>query len=114
MSLLRVESLGTAYGAIAVNRNISLSVGKGEIVTVLGANGAGKTTLMRAISGLLRSTAGSIRFEDADVTGQPADLMARRGVVMVPEGRRIFPGLTVQENLRLGAYFRSDYDEVGR
>ena len=114
MSLLRVESLGTAYGAITVNRNVSLSVGKGEIVTVLGANGAGKTTLMRAISGLLRSTAGSIRFEEADVTGQPADLMARRGVVMVPEGRRIFPGLTVQENLRLGAYFRSDYDEVGR
>jgi branched-chain amino acid transport system ATP-binding protein len=112
MNLLEVEHLRTAYGAVVVHRDISLIVDPHEIVTILGPNGAGKSTLLRAISGLLRPKNGTIRFDGNDVTGAPADRMANIGVVMVPEGRRIFPDLTVQENLRLGAYCRKDRDAV--
>jgi branched-chain amino acid transport system ATP-binding protein len=112
MTLLQVEHLRTAYGAVVVNRDVSLTVEGYEIVTILGPNGAGKSTLLRAISGLLRPKNGTIRFDGNDVTGVPADRMAAIGVVMVPEGRRIFPDLTVQENLRLGAYCRKDRDTI--
>ena len=112
MNLLEVEHLRTAYGAVVVHRDISLTVDQHEIVTILGPNGAGKSTLLRAISGLLPPKNGTIRFDGNDVTGVPADRMANIGVVMVPEGRRIFPDLTVQENLRLGAYCRKDRDAV--
>ncbi len=112
MTLLAVESLDTAYGPIVVNRAVSLTVGSGEIVAVLGPNGAGKTTLLRAISGLLRPKRGTIRLDGVAVTGAPADRMAKQGVVMVPEGRRIFAGMTVRENLRLGAYVRTDRDAI--
>ena len=108
MTLLQVDHLRTAYGAVIVNRDVSLTVEENEIVIILGPNGAGKSTLLRAISGLLRPKTGSIQFNSKDVTGVPADRMAALGVVMVPEGRRIFPDLTVQENLRLGAYCRKD------
>jgi branched-chain amino acid transport system ATP-binding protein len=112
MNLLEVEHLRTAYGAVVVHRDVSLIVDHHEIVTILGPNGAGKSTLLRAISGLLRPKNGAIRFDGNDVTGVPADRMANIGVVMVPEGRRIFPDLSVQENLRLGAYCRKDRDAV--
>jgi branched-chain amino acid transport system ATP-binding protein len=112
MTLLQVEHLRTAYGAVVVNRDVSLTVDQHEIVTILGPNGAGKSTLLRAISGLLRPKNGAIRFDGNDVTGAPADRMASMGVVMVPEGRHIFPDLTVQENLRLGAYCRRDRDAI--
>jgi branched-chain amino acid transport system ATP-binding protein len=112
MTLLQVEHLRTAYGAVVVNRDVSLTVDQREIVTILGPNGAGKSTLLRAISGLLRPKNGTIRFHGNDVTSTPADRRARMGVVMVPEGRRIFPDLTVQENLRLGAYCRQDRDAI--
>ncbi len=112
MTLLEAAHLKTAYGAVVVNRDVSLTVGEHEIVTILGANGAGKSTLLRAISGLLRPKAGTIRFDGKDVTGLPADRMAGLGVVMVPEARRIFADLTVEENLRLGAYCRKDRDAV--
>ena len=112
MSLLDIQHLHTAYGRIVVNRGISLSLEEGEIVSILGPNGAGKSTLLRAIAGLLKPTAGSIRFCGQDVAGQPADEMAKRGVVMVPEGRRIFASLSVRENLRLGSYTRKDRDAV--
>jgi branched-chain amino acid transport system ATP-binding protein len=108
MTLLQVEGVDTAYGAVSVNHGVSLTVGAGEIVTIIGPNGAGKTTILRAISGLLRPGAGRIRFDGEDVTGTPADRMAALGVVMSPEGRRIFADLTVRENLRLGAYVRRD------
>ena len=108
MTLLQADHLRTAYGPVIVNRDVSLTVEENEIVTILGPNGAGKSTLLRAISGLLRPKTGSIQFNGKDVTGLPADRMAALGVVMVPEGRRIFPDLTVQENLRLGAYCRHD------
>ena len=112
MTLLQVEHLRTAYGAVVVNRDVSLVIGQEEIVTILGPNGAGKSTLLRAISGLLRPKQGRILYNDRDVTGSPADQMVSLGVVMVPEGRRIFADLTVEENLRLGAYARRDQDAV--
>jgi branched-chain amino acid transport system ATP-binding protein len=108
MNLLQIEHLRTAYGAVVVNRDVSLTVNQGEIVTILGPNGAGKSTLLRAICGLLRPKRGTVHFESRDVTGWPADRTASLGIVMVPEGRRIFADLTVEENLRLGAYCRKD------
>ncbi|WP_158814078.1 ABC transporter ATP-binding protein [Methylocapsa sp. S129] len=112
MSLLEVANVDTAYGAVAVNRDVSLSVAEGEIATILGPNGAGKSTLMRAICGLLKPKRGRIMLDGHDVTGLPPDRLAKLGVVMVPEGRRIFADLTVRENLRLGAYSREDQGEV--
>jgi branched-chain amino acid transport system ATP-binding protein len=112
MTLLQIEHIRTAYGPVVVNRDVSLSVGQDEIVTILGPNGAGKSTLLRAVSGLLRPKKGSIRFDGHEVAGISADRMAALGVVMVPEGRRVFPDLTVQENLRLGAYCRKDVDAI--
>jgi len=112
MSLLQVEHLRTAYGAVVVNRDVSLAVDQREIVTILGPNGAGKSTVLRAICGLLRPKRGTVHFDGKDVTGTPADRMATLGVVMVPEGRKIFPELTVEENLRLGAYCRKDADAI--
>jgi branched-chain amino acid transport system ATP-binding protein len=111
MSLLRVEDLWTAYGPIVVNRSVSLTVGEAEIVTIIGSNGAGKSTLLKTIAGLKRPKSGSIRLGEKDVAGLYADKMARIGVVLVPEGRRIFPDITVRDNLRLGGYAR--YDPAG-
>jgi branched-chain amino acid transport system ATP-binding protein len=112
VTLLEVQNVDTAYGAVAVNRDVSLSVAEGEIATILGPNGAGKSTLMRAISGLLKPRRGKIMLEGQDVTGLPPDRLAKLGIVMVPEGRRIFSDLTVRENLRLGAYARVDQSKV--
>ncbi len=114
MSLLEVQSLRTAYGQVLVHRDVSITVGEGEIVTILGPNGAGKSTLLRAISGLLRPKGGTIRFDGADVTGMPADKAVGLGVVMVPEGRRVFADMTVQENLRIGAYGRKERAGIDR
>ncbi|MER9318562.1 ABC transporter ATP-binding protein [Mesorhizobium sp. M0659] len=108
MSLLAVSDVVTGYGPTIVNCGVSLTLAEGEIVTVLGPNGAGKSTLLKAIAGLIRPRAGSIAFDGAEVTGLAADVMARRGVVLVPEGRKIFVDMTVEENLRLGAYARRD------
>ncbi len=112
MTLLEVDNLRTAYGAVVVNREVSLRVDANEIVTIVGPNGAGKSTILRAICGLLRPQQGTIRFGGRDVTGFSADRMATLGVVMSPEGRRIFSAMTVRENLRLGAYSRKDQDKV--
>ncbi|MGD1037111.1 MAG: ABC transporter ATP-binding protein [Roseiarcus sp.] len=108
MTLLKVEDLWTAYGPIVVNRGLSLEVNEGEIVTLIGPNGAGKSTLLRTIAGLKRPKSGKIFLAGKDVTGVYADKMARNGVVLVPEGRRIFPAITVRDNLRLGGYARYD------
>jgi branched-chain amino acid transport system ATP-binding protein len=112
MTLLEVTDIHTAYGQIVVNRGVSLTVDEGEIVTVLGPNGAGKSTLLRAISGLLKPTKGAIRFQNKDMTRLPTEEFAKRGIVLVPEGRRVFSGLTVRENLQLGAYARRDRKAV--
>jgi len=112
VSLLELTDLWTAYGPIVVNRDVSIAVGEGEIVTIIGSNGAGKSTLLKTIAGLKRPKSGTIRLSGEDVTGIYADGMARRGAVLVPEGRRIFPDLTVRDNLRLGGYSRTDSDDV--
>jgi branched-chain amino acid transport system ATP-binding protein len=112
MRLLEVEDVWTAYGPIVVNRGVSLAVSDGEIVTIIGSNGAGKSTLLKTIAGLMRPKSGSIRLGGRDVTGIYADRIARSGAVLVPEGRRIFPDLTVRDNLRLGGYSRYDPEGV--
>ena len=114
MSLLEVADVWTAYGPIVVNRGVSIAVGEGEIVTIIGSNGAGKSTLLKTIAGLKSPKSGTIRLLNEDVTGIYADAIARRGAVLVPEGRRIFPDLTVRDNLRLGGYSRTDSDGVER
>ena len=114
MSLLEVADVWTAYGPIVVNRGVSIEVDKGEIVTIIGSNGAGKSTLLKTIAGLKRPKSGMISLLGEDVTGIYADGIARRGAVLVPEGRRIFPDLTVRDNLRLGGYSRTDSEGVER
>jgi branched-chain amino acid transport system ATP-binding protein len=112
VTLLEVAHIDTAYGAISVNRDVSLSVGEGEIAIILGPNGAGKTTLLRAICGVVKPKRGAVVVSGRDMTRLPPDKLAKAGVVMVPEGRRIFADLTVRENLRLGAYARDDRDAI--
>jgi branched-chain amino acid transport system ATP-binding protein len=114
VSLLEVDDVWTAYGPIVVNRGVSIEVDKGEIVTIIGSNGAGKSTLLTTIAGLKRPKSGTISLLGEDVTGIYADGIARRGAVLVPEGRRIFPDLTVRDNLRLGGYSRTDSEGVER
>jgi branched-chain amino acid transport system ATP-binding protein len=102
--LLEVDSLEVAYGDVQVIWGISFTVARGEIVTLIGPNGAGKTTTLRAISGLLMPRAGRIRFRGADLAGLPAHEIVRRGAIHVPEGRKLWPRMTVEENLFLGAF----------
>jgi branched-chain amino acid transport system ATP-binding protein len=104
--MLALDGLRVAYGAVPVLHDVSLAVEAGEIVALIGANGAGKSTTLKAISGLVRPQAGTVRFEGRDLGGQPPEAVARLGVAHVPEGRRIFPGLTVRENLLVGAAAR--------
>jgi branched-chain amino acid transport system ATP-binding protein len=104
--LLSVESLSVAYGPVAALRGVSMSVSSGEVVALLGANGAGKSTLLRAISGVVRPRQGSIRLAGEPIHRWPPVRVVRAGVAHSPEGRRVFPGLTVAENLRLGAAAR--------
>jgi branched-chain amino acid transport system ATP-binding protein len=103
-ALLAAESLELAYGQVPACRDISLSVEEGEIVTLIGANGAGKTTTLRAIAGALKPRSGTIRFDGRDVTALPSHERARLGIALVPEGRHVFPFLTVRENLELGGF----------
>ncbi|MCB1717660.1 MAG: ABC transporter ATP-binding protein [Candidatus Competibacteraceae bacterium] len=104
--MLDVANLEVRYGAIRAVRGVSLTVGEGELVTLLGANGAGKSSTLLAIAGALKVAAGTIRLGGEDVTSAQPERMVRRGVAMVPETRDVFPDLTVAENLRLGAYIR--------
>jgi branched-chain amino acid transport system ATP-binding protein len=106
-SILRVEGLYSGYGELPVLEDIRLEVGHGEIVSVVGANGAGKTTLLLTIGGHLRAHAGSVHFDGQDITNLPAHAAAAHGLVMVPEGGRLFPFMTVLENLELGAYHKA-------
>jgi branched-chain amino acid transport system ATP-binding protein len=110
--LLELENVTLLYGRIQALHGISLTVGEGEIVALIGANGAGKTTTMRAISGLRPVAQGSIRFDGKDITRLRADLRVVRGVSQSPEGRGIFPGMTVRENLEMGAYTRRNRAEI--
>jgi branched-chain amino acid transport system ATP-binding protein len=111
MAMLEVESIDAHYGRIKALDGVSLRVEEGEIVTLIGANGAGKTTTLRAISGLVRPTAGTIRFEGGDMLKLTPDEVVRKGIGHSPEGRRVFARMTVRENLELGAYSRSSKSE---
>ncbi|MDQ1603276.1 MAG: branched-chain amino acid transport system ATP-binding protein [Actinomycetota bacterium] len=106
--LLEISDLDVYYGRIQALRGVSLSVDDGEIVTLIGANGAGKTTLLRALSGLRAVSRGTVTFEGKDITHERADLRVVHGISQAPEGRGIFPGMNVQENLEMGAYSRKD------
>jgi branched-chain amino acid transport system ATP-binding protein len=112
--ILEVENLVVNYGAIQALQGISFHVEEGEIVTLIGANGAGKSTTLRTISGLLHPSAGAIRYREQFIVGMPADWIVKQGIVHVPEGRQIFAPLTVRENLEMGAYTRTDKDEIER
>ncbi len=108
MALLTIRNLCVHYGAIQALHGVDLEVQEGQIVALLGSNGAGKTTTLRAISGLLKPSAGDIVFDGQSMVGLPPELIVKRGIAHVPEGRGIFSNLTVEENLRLGAYIRTD------
>ena len=108
MTVLSVRNLETYYGAIKALRGVSIDVAQGEIVTILGANGAGKTTLMKTIAGLMDPEKGSIELFGKSIAGQDPDRVVRAGIALVPEGREVFPYLTIEENLRLGAFTRRD------
>jgi branched-chain amino acid transport system ATP-binding protein len=109
---LEIRGLEVSYGAVPALRGISLSVEEGEIVAMIGPNGAGKTTTMKAISGLLKASPGSVIYGGRDIAGLPAHALVGQGIVQVPEGRGIFPNLTVLENINLGAYLRRDSGKV--
>ena len=112
MAMLEVKDINVYYGAIHAIKGISLAVEEGEIVTLIGANGAGKSTTLRTISGLLKPKSGEINFLGKNIAGMPAHKIVREGISQVPEGRRIFSEMTVQENLELGAFTRTDKDEI--
>ncbi|MCR4429693.1 MAG: ABC transporter ATP-binding protein [Tepidanaerobacteraceae bacterium] len=110
--MLKLENVVTHYGNIQALKGISLEISRGEIATVIGANGAGKTTTLKAICGLVGVTSGKIFFEEKDITGKPTPDIVSSGIAMVPEGRRIFPRMSVLENLQLGAYLNNDKNDV--
>ncbi|MGO9474389.1 MAG: ABC transporter ATP-binding protein [Rhodomicrobium sp.] len=112
--LLEVRDLAVAYGGIAAVKGIALEARVGQAVSLIGANGAGKTTTLRALSGLLKARAGSMRFEGAELLNAPAHRIARLGIAHVPEGRQIFAEMTVAENLRMGAYLTRDVAEIAQ
>ena len=112
--LLRIERLTAGYGDVQVLWGIDLHVQEGEIACIVGSNGAGKTTLLSTVSGLVTPTGGHVSFKGEDITGAPPDAVLRRGIVLVPEGRRLFRGLSVRDNLLLGAYLRRDAAEIDR
>ena len=114
LPLLDVRGLVLGYGRIDAVKGVDLSVEAGRVVTLIGANGAGKTTTLRGLSGLLRPRAGSIRLAGTDISALSANRIARLGIVQVPEGRQVFANMTIDENLRMGAYLLSDRAEESR
>jgi branched-chain amino acid transport system ATP-binding protein len=112
--VLHVKGLSVYYGNIRVLKEISISVGPGEVVALIGANGAGKTTTLKSISGLIKISAGRIEFLGQEISGLAPEGIVRRGVAHCPEGRRVFPQLTLKENLEMGAYCRKDRAGISR
>jgi branched-chain amino acid transport system ATP-binding protein len=110
--LLKVEGINTYYGKIHALRGISIEVNEGEIVTLIGANGAGKSTTLKTISGQLAPKDGTITYRGEQIQGKPPHVIAAKSVIQVPEGRRIFPRMTVMENLEMGAFLRRDKDGI--
>ena len=111
MSMLKVENLSVHYGMIQAIRDVSFEVNEGEVVSLIGANGAGKTTILRTLSGLVRPSAGKIQFLGKEIQKMPAQKIVAGGLSQVPEGRHVFPGLTVMENLEMGAFLKKNREE---
>ncbi len=107
-TMLSIKDLQVHYGGIEAVKGVSFDVSEGEIVTLIGANGAGKSSVLRSIAGLVKPSGGSITFCGDNITGRDSTVIVKRGITLVPEGRKIFPNLTVLENLKIGAYMRSD------
>lgn len=107
-SYLGIEDLSVTYGGIQAVKNVTLDIPKGKIVTLIGSNGAGKSTILRSIAGIVKPKSGTISFCGENITGISPDKIVSRGITLVPEGRRVFPNLTVLENLKIGAYTRKD------
>ncbi|KUK85963.1 MAG: ABC-type branched-chain amino acid transport system ATPase component [candidate division TA06 bacterium 34_109] len=112
--MLKVENLNVFYGGIHALKGISFEVPQAKITTLIGANGAGKSTTLRAICSLVKTKTGKIIFQEKDITSLSTDQIVKMGVAMIPEGRKIFPNLTVQENLDLGAFTRQDKEEIAK
>lgn len=110
--MLKVKDLNVFYGTIHALHDINFNVNEGEIVSLIGANGAGKTTILHTVSGIIQSKSGNITFMDKNITGIPANKIVEMGLGQVPEGRRVFANLSVQENLEMGAYTRKDKSEI--
>ena len=110
--MLKIDDLKVRYGGIEAVKGISFEVPEGSIVTLIGANGAGKSTTLRTIAGLVKPASGRIHLQAEDITGMSPDKIVTRGITLVPEGRRVFPDLTVLENLKVGAYLRRDKNEI--
>ena len=114
MPLLELDHVSVSYGPVQAVRDVSLHVDRGEMVTLIGANGAGKSTILRAVSGLARIAAGSLRFNDADISKARPDIIVRAGLAHCPEGRQVLAAQTIEDNLLLGAYIRTDKDGIAR
>ncbi|MCR4589082.1 MAG: ABC transporter ATP-binding protein [Lachnospiraceae bacterium] len=112
MAMLEIKDLKVNYGVIQAIKGINFSVNEGEVIALIGANGAGKTTILHTITGLIQPTEGSILFKDTDLTKIPAHKIVSMGMAHVPEGRRVFADMTVYQNLKLGAFTRTDKDEI--
>lgn len=110
--MLKIERLHVAYGGIQALRGISMEVPDGQIVTLIGANGAGKSTTLRTITGLVKAQSGSVQWNGEELLGRPIDRIINAGIAMSPEGRRVFPDMSVLENLKIGAYLRKDKAEI--
>jgi branched-chain amino acid transport system ATP-binding protein len=112
MSMLKIDNLNVYYGSIHALKGVSLEVNEGEIVTLIGANGAGKSTLLKTLSGLLKPKVGTIEYMNKSIAGKPAQEIVKAGITQVPEGRRVFAEMSVEENIELGAFLRKDKEEI--
>lgn len=112
--MLKIKNLNVFYGGVRALKSICFNVPEGQIVTMIGANGAGKSTTLRTICSLVRSKEGKILFEDKDIANISTEKIIKDGLILIPEGRKIFPNLTVQENLNLGAYVRNNKNEIAK
>jgi branched-chain amino acid transport system ATP-binding protein len=112
--MLEIRGLHAGYGEVEILRDVSLSVEAGQIVTLVGSNGAGKSTLLNTVCGILRPRAGAVSLDGTDITGWSSEAIVARGITQVPEGRRLFPQMSVRENLLMGAYLRRDRPEIQR
>ena len=112
--MLEIRGLSAGYGAVQILRDVSLTVRAGEVATLVGSNGAGKSTLLNAVCGIIRPLGGSVQLDGVDITGRSSEAIVALGITQVPEGRRLFPHMTVRENLLLGAYRRRDAKAIAR